>query len=124
MSFQNANAISLTAGAAISQGRFVKVSTGGKVIQAAAGTDEAVGVALEAAAADLDVIPCAKYDGGIVEVEAGAAVTVGADVSSDSVGRAVAAATSDAIAGWALSGAGAAGEFIKVLLVKGSLAAA
>lgn len=124
MSNQNANAVSLTAGAAIAQGRFVKVSTGGKVIQAAAGTDEVVGVALEASAADLDVIPCAKYDGGIVEVEAGAAVTVGADVASDSVGRAVAAATGNAIAGWALSGAGAAGEFIKVLLIKGSLAAA
>lgn len=123
MSNQNVNALTLVAGAAIAANRFVKVS-GGKVIQAAAATDEAVGVSLDSAAADLDVLPCAKYDGGIVEVEAGAAVSAGADVTSDTVGRAVAAGTGNAINGWALSAAGAAGEFIKVLLVKGSLAAA
>lgn len=123
MSNQNVNALSLTAGAAVAQNRFVKVS-GAKVIQAAAATDECVGVSLDSAAADLDVIPVAKYDGGIVEVEAGAAVTAGSDVTSDTVGRAVSAGTGNAINGYALSAAGAAGEFIKVLLIKGSLAAA
>lgn len=49
-----------------------------------------------------------------VQVESGAAVTQGAAVASDATGRAVAATTSDYIAGEALEAATGAGEFIDV----------
>lgn len=53
-----------------------------------------------------------------VEVEAGAAVTVGADIASDAEGRAIVAsatAPGDAILGVALTAAAAAGEVVEVL---------
>lgn len=118
MVFQKANALTRTAGAAIAISRFVKMS-GAKVIQCAADTDDAVGVSLTAAAADLDPVAIAAYDGGIVEVTAGAAITAGVPVASDATGRALAAVSGDRILGYAQKAAGAANEVIDVLLVKG-----
>lgn len=50
-------------------------------------------------------------------VEAGAAVALGAQLKSDASGRAITWATSGAVIGRALQAAGAAGEFIEVLLI-------
>ena len=58
-----------------------------------------------------------------VEVEAGAAVTAGNDIASDSEGRVINAATSDAILGKALTAASAAGEIVEVLFTKAGRAA-
>jgi len=111
----------MIAGAAIAIARFVKMS-GAKVIQCAADTDDAVGVSMDAAAADLDVLPVARYNGGIVEVTAGAALaTAGVPVASDSTGRAVAAVTGDRILGYLQNTAAAAGEVVNVLLTKGGM---
>lgn len=54
--------------------------------------------------------------GGVVKVVAGAAVTRGVDVQSDTTGRAIAALTGDYSQGTALEAAGAANEIIAVLL--------
>ena len=118
MVFQKAHPLAMIAGAAVSIARFVKMS-GAKVIQCAADTDDAVGVSMTAAAADLDSIAVAAYDGGIVEVTAGAAITAGVPVASDATGRALAAVTGDRVLGYAQKAAAAAGEVIDVLLVKG-----
>lgn len=54
---------------------------------------------------------------GTAIVEAGAAVAVNASLKSDATGRAITWATSGAKVGIALQAAGAAGEFIEVLLI-------
>jgi len=112
--------ISMTAGAAIAIARFVKMS-GAKVIQCAADTDDAVGVSMEPAAADLDRIAVAKYNGCKTEVTAGAAIVAGVPVASDATGRAVTAVTGDRILGYAQTATAAAGEVVTVLLVKGGM---
>lgn len=54
---------------------------------------------------------------GTTVVEAGAAVAVGAQLETDSSGRAVTWATSGPVVGRALQAAGAAGDMIEVLLI-------
>ena len=54
---------------------------------------------------------------GTAVVEAGAAITLGATLKSDSTGRAITWATSGARVGIALSAAGAAGDMIEMLIV-------
>ena len=54
---------------------------------------------------------------GTAVVEAGAAVAAGATVKSDATGRAITWVTSGAKVGLALEAAGAAGQFIEVLLI-------
>lgn len=54
---------------------------------------------------------------GTAVVEAGAAISAGATLESDSSGRAVTWATSGAKIAIALQAAGAAGDFIEVLLI-------
>lgn len=54
---------------------------------------------------------------GTTTVEAGAAIAAGATVKSDSQGRAITWATSGARLGIALEAAGAAGQFIEILLI-------
>ena len=124
MAFEKACSITMTAGAAIALGRFVKIAANGRVIQAAAGGDDAIGVSMEAAAAAGDTIAVAVFDSGKVEIEAGAAIDVSAGavvITSDSVGRAVGTAVAaNRMNGYALTSAGAAGEFITALLVKGA----
>lgn len=84
------------AGATVNFNRFVKKgATDAKVIQAAAATDKGYGVSLPdlkktSYAAD-DILPVATR--GVVNVEAGAAVAVQDRLTSDSVGRAVKAAS-------------------------------
>jgi hypothetical protein len=53
---------------------------------------------------------------GISKVEAGAAITAGAKVSSNASGQAITSVTTSFPIGIALAGAGGAGEYIPVLL--------
>ena len=65
-----------TAGAAIAAGEFVKFSSG-KVVKASAATDVCIGVALDAAAADGDLVPVQLLTSGDTAlVKAGDAVCV------------------------------------------------
>lgn len=115
---------SMVAEAAVLPYRIVKFGAAdGQVLMAAAATDALIGVAdnlgQDTAGYRVDVI----LD-GTAEVTAGAAVTRGALLMSDSTGRAV-TATGTAGAnfrtiGYALASAGAAGEVIPVAIQPGS----
>lgn len=113
-----------TAEAAITKHRIVKFgAANGQVLQAAA-----VGDAMFGAAAELDVAINDRVDvqvAGIAEIEAGAAIALGALVTSDAVGRAVAAApvagTNNRIIGTAMTDALALGDIIPVLLAPGQI---
>lgn len=95
--------------------RFVKINSDGNVLQAAAQTDEQVGVSQAKA---LSGRACEVMVNGISKVEAGGAVTRGGKVSADSVGRAINAtvAAGNLSYGIALEAATASGQRIAVLL--------
>ncbi|WP_299085076.1 capsid cement protein [uncultured Paraglaciecola sp.] len=103
----------------INKNRFVAVVTAGEVDESIAAGDS-IGVSQEAsAAASATPIPVAILNGGKVDVEAGAIVTVGARVMSDATGRAITATGATArVLGIALNTTGAAGEMITVLASK------
>ena len=112
-----------SAGAAVNPYRIVKFSAAETVIQGAAATDSLVGVNTDLSVASGERIEVAVQ--GIAYVEAGAAVTVGALVTADSVGRGVAAAPATGVnnrhIGIAMEAASAAGDIIRVLLSPGSV---
>jgi hypothetical protein len=119
MANENTQTITLTAAdtTAVRQRRFVIQGASG-VTEATDGAD-AVGVSfgsVTATAGDERNLAVVTNDGARVEVTAGAAVAVGADVASDSQGRAIVSASGDAILGKALTAASAAGEIVEVLL--------
>lgn len=112
-----------TATAAIAARRLVKLGANdGEVQQAAAGTDLVIGVSGELPAALGE--RCDVSHLGIEYVEAGAAVTRGAQLMSDANGRAITAAAAAGsnvrTAGIALESATALGDQIRVLLQPGS----
>lgn len=74
------------------------------------------GVSASASTADLDAIAMA-LPLGIIKVEAGAALSVGDQVTTDSIGRVITHVSGAGgwIAGFALDAAGASGEIIRVL---------
>ena len=123
---EKTNAINMPAAAALPQGRFVKVATGGKVELCAAADDDPVGVSYQAATAADENIAVVVADGAKVRVQAGAALTPSAgvvQVTSDATGRAVAVqagapGAGERVYGYALTDAGAADEFITVLFLK------
>lgn len=101
-----------------SQFRFVQMGTtlAGEVIRAAtAGQRGLIGVLQDKPAAVGD--PCKVCGGGVTKVEAGVAITKGAAIMSDSVGRAITAAvtSSNHIYGYALEAASAAGSKIAMV---------
>lgn len=105
---------SFSAGGTIVANRFLKISgADNTVVQSAASTDDSIGVA--AAAASSGDAVAVKHT-GIVKVEAGAAVTRGAQVMSDSSGRAVNATATNKVVGVALEASSGAGEIISVKL--------
>ena len=119
MSDRSGNVQSFVPGAAVPQGRFVKLTTAGKVIVAAVRGDNCIGVSLEAGAADADptIAVALLGTGAVVEVEAGEAVAIGDNVCPHTDGSAMDAdTTGDAILGKAISAAAADGEFCSVLL--------
>ena len=101
------------AGAAIAKGEFVKFSSG-KVVKAAAATDTCIGVALDAAADDGDLVPVQLLTSGdTAVVKAGGAVSQGGTVSC--LGTTV--ATAGALQyGIALEAATASGELIECIV--------
>ena len=110
-----------TAGAAIAAFRLVKLSALDTVVPAAAATDSLIGV-------NGDVAPalgerCDVALTGIAFVEAGAAVALGAMVTSDALGRVVTAAPAAGsnvrVIGFALEASAAAGDVIRVVLEAG-----
>lgn len=94
------------------QFRFVSVDGTGKAVQTGAGL-AAVGVRqMTPNAGEAMTI----VNQGIVMVEAGAAVTIGGQVSSDATGRAIDSIATKVVLGTALEAASAAGILIAVLL--------
>lgn len=119
-------AVNFIADAAIPNNRLVKFGTGDRnVAVAAAATDSIIGVVNEmpagiATGERLDVVRV-----GIAWVEAGAAITRGALITSDAVGRAVTAApaagVNNRIIGVADESATAAGDVIRFVIEPGSV---
>ena len=111
----------MTAGAAINVYRIVKFSAAETVVLAAAATDSLLGVNADTAPALNE--RCDIALSGIAFVEAGAAVALGAPVTTDTVGRGITAApaagVNNRIIGFALEAAAAAGDVIRVLLQPG-----
>lgn len=100
------------------QNRFIKLVNSSGTAQAARADLNArvVGVLQDKPAAQGRA--CTVAIGGIAMVEAGAAITSGAAVTTDSVGRAVTVSSADAFeVGIAMISAGAAGDIIQVLLL-------
>jgi len=118
--FQRLGTLSVRAGSAISLGRFVVLASDGKYDHVAGAQARADGVSAQAAAADEDCFAMQPLDGSIMKIEAGAAITRGAQIASDNVGRVIAhvSTAGNYILGEALDAAGAAGEFIRVLVSK------
>lgn len=113
---QSSSPISVTAGSAVSLYRFVVLAADGKYDHVGSAQGRADGVSCQAAAADGDAFAMQRLDGSIVKVEAGAAVTRGAQLGSDTSGRAIAhvSAAGNYILGVTLQAASAAGEIIEV----------
>lgn len=109
---QNGKA-TFTAGAAIAKGEFVKFSSG-KVVKASAATDVCIGVALDSAAADGDIIPVQLLTSGDTAlVKAGGAVAQGGSLSC--LGTTVATAGTLQY-GYALEAATASGDIINCIV--------
>jgi len=98
--------------------RIVKLASAGTVVEAAAGGDPLLGVALDYQKADRSAIAQGERvdvaEDGVVEVEAGAALSVNAEITSDADGRAAAATTGDIVLGTAQNGTSGAGELVAV----------
>lgn len=107
-----------TAGGAIAAYTIVKFSAAETVVAAAAVSDLLIGVSHDIAAASGERVDVALD--GVAYVVAGAAVALGAQLTSDASGRAVTAApaagTNNRVIGVALEAAAAAGDVIRVLL--------
>lgn len=113
----------LPAGADFSGGaqfRFCNVNSSGKAVNPAAG-GVVVGVRYTKSKADEATT---IVHSGIAIVEAGGAITVGANVASNNVGQAVAATTGNSIVGRALETASGSGVQIAVLLTPAAAASA
>lgn len=101
------------AGAAIAAGEFVKFSSG-KVVKAAAATDVCIGVALDAAAAEGDLVPVQLLSSGDTAlVKAGGSVSQGGTVTC--LGTTVATAGTLQY-GIALEAATASGQLIECIV--------
>lgn len=107
-----------TAGAAIAPYRICQFSAADTVIQAAAATNNLIGVNDDVAPVSgerTDIIMA-----GIALIEAGAAFAITARITSDATGRAVAAAPAAGVnnncIGFPLEPAVAAGDLIRVLI--------
>lgn len=107
-----------TAGAAIAPFRIFKFSAANTCIQAAAATDLSIGISNEVGPAAGE-----RFDGvlsGIAYVEAGAAFALGAEITSDAVGRGVTAAPATGanarVIAIALEAATAVGDVVPVLI--------
>lgn len=113
---EDVNFQSFEAGADLSasQFRFVELASDGQIDPVGTAGGNAVGVLYNLPAAAGRAAQVAVR--GSVKVVAGAAITRGAKVSSDNVGRAITAVSTHHVQGRALQAASAAGEIIEVEL--------
>ena len=124
MPFESVRPVTLNSqpNVAITQRRFVIYTSTGLALAGAAA--EAIGVAMESFAAGgtgiTNPVPVALLDGAKIEVEASAAIAVGANVGVAANGKARTAVTSDPIMGIALSAPGADGQMMTILSARGS----
>lgn len=117
MSFsQSCRTISALSGAATTIYRMAVFSSGKLIINTTSG-GVVSGVLIETVDAADKAVGMALPDGGIVKIEAGAAVSQDANIMSDTSGRAIAATATNNIMGVALEAASAAGEIIAVQLM-------
>lgn len=110
--------LTVQAGAAVPIYRFIQLQSDGKYDLVGGADARADGVSAEAAAADLDIFAMAELRGKM-KVEASAAISVGDEVASTSVGKAKTAASPGAatfVLGVARTAATADGEVIEVQL--------
>lgn len=119
MANQALNSVTMVpGGAAIARLRFIEVS-GGAVQQVGTAGGNAVGIsAVESELNSATAIPVVIFNGGIADVEAGAAVSAGVDVASDNQGRAIPATAGSRILGTAVTSSTAAGTIIEVVASK------
>lgn len=105
----------------LTKNRLCVVGAAGLLVLPAAGGD-VLGVAMENSPDGTTLaVPVAVFDGGIYEVEAGAAIAVGAALETGADGRVITAGgVTDRLVGYAMQASSAAGEFINV---RGSKAA-
>jgi hypothetical protein len=111
------------AGGAIAAFRIVRFSAADTVVQASAVGDGLIGVNDDAPA--LSGERCDVVMSGMCFVEAGAAFSAGARLTTDAQGRAVAAApaagVNNAIIGMAVDAAVAAGDIVRMMISQHSL---
>lgn len=114
---------SYTAGGNIAAYRIVRMSAADTVVQAAGPTEALLGATMDVAPLSGERTDVALS--GITLIEAGAAIALTALLTSDSQGRAVAAApaagANNRIVGVPLETAAAAGDIIRVRLAPGSV---
>jgi hypothetical protein len=112
--------ITFEAEAAVVLNRMVKIGTGSnKVVPIAGVTDRAIGVAVESADPAVGNSAASVWPfnrGGIVPMEAAAAIAVNVKVAPSTNGRAQTAVVTQFAVGTALKAAGGAGEIIPVLV--------
>lgn len=118
--YQAVSTVSRVAGSAISIYRFVQFASGdSKYDHVGVAQARIDGISAEGGVVDGDVFPMIVPNGAIAKVEAGAAVTLGGLVGSDTSGRAIDAVSGvgNWTAGIALTAAAAAGEIIEIQFI-------
>lgn len=109
-----------TAESAVVLNRFVKLGTAANGVTAiTAATDLAIGVAVESATPADGVSAVSVWllnEGGIVPIEASAAIALGAKIGPSANGRGVTVGVGGFARGIALAAAGGAGEIIPMLV--------
>jgi len=115
--YEGVQTISRVAGSAITVYRCVAFASGdSKYDHVGSAQARMDGISAESVSAEDDVFPMVIPNGAVCKVEAGAAVSVGATVASDNVGRCITAVDSAGnwTAGIALTAASGAGEIIEI----------
>jgi hypothetical protein len=100
------------------QHRFLKYSAAGKVTYCGTSGEPSIGVLQNKPAAANRACDIAGFNGTMTKVVAGAAVSAGATVMTDTAGRAITHTTGKCRLGVAFSAASGAGELIDVVLVQ------
>ena len=124
--FQNVQSVHMPVAAAIGQLLFVEMGANGVVAAANAAADDVVGISLESRSAAQvtagDVQIPVALPGCKCKVTAGAAISIAsaAPVTSNASGQAVLAVATNKVLGYALQAAGAAGDQIEILFLKGA----
>lgn len=121
--YENVRSISRTPiSGAVRANRFVELTSAAAIQEVSTSGGESIGVLLEASAADeTQAVSIGLLDGGVIPVEAGAAVAAGTRIMADTQGRVITATgATSRVLGYADEAAGAAGELISVVTSRAS----